>query len=588
MDRDLLCGGGIAPQLASAPNQRLLKLALVLIAFALATATAASAQTYNYPESSPVSGGGTLNWTLSEQMGYCGSEYQDVTDTFENFSYTPATGSATGLSGSIYYLYGCDAGWGNVQGGWDGPGGGDNELDLTYTYCTVAFDAYIGGGGNASLDCPPLSNSTFDPAYKVASILYSPPGNKSSQGYATATTNGATTTVGSSFTYGEQFTFTHGVPDVYSVGGSVGYSVSNGNSSAYTQTFTNTTSIASSDNSNYTDYNPTQSNALNANLDTFEIWLNPQVTTATAGSTPVNYTVNSIPITLNNESIQYADILGIPAIAMEAQPASAPGTNPLDPAGTANVSGVLYTYLVPQALAQENGSNVYQPGLGAVCANQTLYQETLTANWGGNPNPGICNQSNQCGCQPSDFAAIEKLDPLLNYNATTYTASPGNGTGTPLAEDALATTSGPGSGESVCGYDQPAGYTIPNGSNCRYVTVPITTGEMSPFILPLDGDEVTGKSQQDTTNSTFTTTEGNSYSVGLALQEGPASNNLREQFTWTWTDMEGIGTSVGGSNTMSLTLNTSTAGCVENVSLYEDTLFHTYAFQIPTGIAGCP
>jgi hypothetical protein len=44
----------------------------------------------------------------------------------------------------------------------------------------------------------------------------------------------------------------------------------------------------------------------------------------------------------------------------------------------------------------------------------------------------------------------------------------------------------------------------------------------------------------------------------------------------------------GGTNTMSLTLNTSTAGCVENVSLYEDTLFHTYAFQIPTGIAGCP
>jgi hypothetical protein len=39
---------------------------------------------------------------------------------------------------------------------------------------------------------------------------------------------------------------------------------------------------------------------------------------------------------------------------------------------------------------------------------------------------------------------------------------------------------------------------------------------------------------------------------------------------------------------MQLNLKTSNGGCVENVSLFEDTLFHTFVFQIPAGISGCP
>jgi hypothetical protein len=39
---------------------------------------------------------------------------------------------------------------------------------------------------------------------------------------------------------------------------------------------------------------------------------------------------------------------------------------------------------------------------------------------------------------------------------------------------------------------------------------------------------------------------------------------------------------------MSGMLKTSTTNCEENVTLYEDTLFHTFAFQVPTGITVCP
>jgi hypothetical protein len=124
---------------------------LLVNLFLFAVATACSAQTYNYPESSPVSGGGTLNWTLQQQMGYCGSVYQDVDDTFENFSYTPSGGTATNLSGAIDYVYPCDSGYYNINGGWDyesndySDDNWSNELDFPYVNCTIAFDAYVGG-----------------------------------------------------------------------------------------------------------------------------------------------------------------------------------------------------------------------------------------------------------------------------------------------------------------------------------------------------------------------------------------------------------------------------------------------------------
>jgi len=62
---------------------------------------------------------------------------------------------------------------------------------------------------------------------------------------------------------------------------------------------------------------------------------------------------------------------------------------------------------------------------------------------------------------------------------------------------------------------------------------------------------------------------------------------LKTSDTWTWTDSESIGNSTTQGNTMTVTLKTTTAGCEENVNIYEDTLYHTFAFQVPTGYTGC-
>ncbi len=71
----------------------------------------------------------------------------------------------------------------------------------------------------------------------------------------------------------------------------------------------------------------------------------------------------------------------------------------------------------------------------------------------------------------------------------------------------------------------------------------------------------------------------------LSYTAGPLVASLKNQYTWTWADSQGIGTSTGGTNTMSVTLNTWNANCQEEVNLYEDTLYHTYVFQAPNS---CP
>lgn len=309
-----------------------------------------------------------------------------------------------------------------------------------------------------------------------------------------------------------------GVPDVGNGSASFGYSVSSGGSNEFTQTWTDATTYTSSDNADTANFNTTDSNALNYNLDTFEIWLNPEVILQSVGTKPVSWNVYSQLTTIDGEPVHHADILPVPAMSMMLQP---PGVKTaLNPTGAAKVSGVLYTALMPRAIGQENQVNVYQPGLGAICANQTLYQEQVAADQANPNNPAqICTQENQCGCQPSDFASIMAEDPMLNYNSKTYTDYPESGTVPPLEADALPTTSGPRSGETVCGYDQPAGYRIPSGSNCRYVIVP-QEGTNVPIIQPLDGEQPLSYTQSDSTLSTFTTQSGNSYNVGVSREAG--------------------------------------------------------------------
>src|SRR5665213_1699248 len=269
-----------------------------------------------------------------------------------------------------------------------------------------------------------LTMSTFNPLYKVTSILYAPPGNQSSQGYGLTTTNGTTTTVGSSFTASTQMSFSVGVPAIFTAGGSVGYSVTSNNNFAFTETFTNTTGMTTGDNSSTT-FNPTSSNAVNHNLDTFEIWLNPLVTVESNGSTPVAYTVASTPITVNGVPLPFSDIVGVPAITLEASPA---GVTALNPSGIAGITTVAESLLAPIRIPQSSGVDAYMPGLGAVCAGNQLYPQELVADLaaeaaGTNRSDSYCTQGNQCGCTPNDFAEILLTDPLLFANSSSLTVT---------------------------------------------------------------------------------------------------------------------------------------------------------------------
>jgi hypothetical protein len=278
---------------------------------------------------------------------------------------------------------------------------------------------------------------------------------------------------------------------------------------------------------------------------------------------------------------------------LEATPA---GVTALNPSGVAGITTVPLNLLEPIPIAQDNGVNAYLPGLGSICAKNTLYKEQLAADLaaeaaGANTAAQYCTQGNQCGCTPADFAVILQTNPLLNYNSTTFTASPYAGTVSPLQLDSLPTTSGPGSGPTACGLNSVA----PN-ANCRYVVVPATgtntaetaTDAAVPTTELLEGGiQSPAVTLTDSTTTTKTIGGSDSYSLSINFGGGPLVATVKTTDTWTWTDMESTGTSSGTGNSMAVTLKSTTTGCEEEVSVYEDTVYHTFAFQVPTDVTGC-
>ncbi len=500
--------------------------------------------------------GGTLTWTVTQSSGQCGPVGYGWSYTSWNYSSFQFVyeGTTYPLSGTVAYLQDNNGNLGCPPNGPE-PALLPMSLPSSFGNALIEFLAESGGTGQAYVQ----STEVFNPAYKVTSILYSPPGNQSSQGYTNSTTGGTTTSVGSSFTYSQQLTFggSAKISDVLTLEGSAswGFSTSSSNSSAFGQSWSDATSIATTDNSNSA-YNPTGSNAINHHLDTFEIWLNPQVTVVSNNSIPISYSVDAQPTPGYSSTV--ADVLGVPAISMEPVPGSISASHP------SGISSVDQSFLNQRPIATPNG-NVYLPGLASICKNLILAEYQA----------GSCTTADQCGCTPADFAPILVQDALLNYDPNTNTANPYAGTIDPTSLDVA--------GQATCTQSS----SIPANADCRYVIVPAQKGNTAPQFEPLSGSQALTYTQSDATTATFTEGSSVSNSVGVSFDVGFLWASLKTQDTWTWTDTESTSTSSGQGNSMSLTLKTSTPGCLENVNLFEDTLYHTFVFQIPTGNLGC-
>ena len=445
---------------------------------------------------------------------------------------------------------------------------------------------------SGSLSVVTNATTAFFPLYQVVSLLYAPPGNQSSQGLATATSYGTNTSVGESFENAQSVEADEGIKIsglTITGGGTTGWSTTNAFTEALTQTFTNASSY-SNDLMGNTTWNPSKSNVQNHTLDTFLIWLNPEV--YVAGSSvqgPTAFYLTGAPITGLANPV--ADIVMVAAAGMEEQAGSA---------GVASAGSTAVPVSTLEPIPRPEGGSstgfAMTPGLAAACASNSLYQQQLAydianptlangeCNSSGVCGTQYCTQANQCGCVADDFVTILEKDQLLDYHELpvaqgsteiNYAATPYPQTTNPVTIDSNPTN---------CG-DNP----IPSGTDCRYVVVPTCKGSgcITPVGIDLSGQGTGGAQYTDTNTATLTNTTTTTQSTGYSVSVGATPFfSLKFTDTWTWGISESTGNTTGTTNTNTVNIQTSTAGCTGSVALYEDTLYHTFAFQ--TEPTGCP
>jgi len=381
------------------------------------------------------------------------------------------------------------------------------------------------GGGYATYE----ASGILYPKFKILSIVYASPGDLSSDGYTNTLTDGTSTSVGSSFQAGNTITFSYGF-DFFGLGSSMswsfGASVTTGNSLAVTDTISQAQGVSNNSNSG-------ASNAISHNNDLFIIWLNPAVGFLQTGTASATYSMGTQLQTTGDPLPGQPEALDSVEVFAGVMKANSHGVTTV-PAAILNAQTVYVSgQSGPQTL----------PGLGNICAHHPNY-------------PNSCTLANQCGCVPADFTGILATDPLLNF---TNTESPLNANNTNNPNRFIEITGA----ELLAGPEQVGG-NIPTNSF----------------------------TESDSTQTTQTWTYSLAYTAGYSWEvswqiEG-IGPKLASATQFTWSNTDSVGQSNGSAHQEAVSLSSNTVGCYEDVSIFEDTVFHTFAFQQPTGNSSCP
>ncbi len=498
------------------------------------------------PNLSAVSPSGTLTYTVTAgPINPCGPEgqlsYQQY--TYSSFNYQN-NGSNYPLTGGLVYY--------NSPGSSQGcpPSGIPStpiSLDAS-SYgagCDITINSQEGGTYyTQTLTCPALTTATYDPLYKVISVIYSPPGNNSYNGFTDTTSIATNTTVGSNFTGTQSITFTEGFGNCTlgcaSVSESFGASQSSLSSSAFAETFGDATSLTNSPLS-------TASNVINHSMDMIVTWLNPQVTVTGNGLTPQSYSVAVAPTA--NGTTPYPDIIWLTANVMEAQPGTISTSNPY------GQSAVPYFWLNQQQ-DQATGQNV--PGMAGICANLNVAEYDNLS----------CTTADQCGCNPNDFAPLVAQDPLVNASGNT----------SPLTVDT----------SQNCGI-----LPTPSGADCRFAPVPEQTGSTTQEVETMSGPDspggntgCSGFTQYENQSTTQTRGNSDAYWVGVSVKAGSFGFSTTKSGQWQWSQSKSTGTTNGQGVSQGVKMCSYTVGCGAQIPIFEDTVYHTFAFM--GGSPSCP
>jgi hypothetical protein len=367
--------------------------------------------------------------------------------------------------------------------------------------------------------------------YKVLSIVYAAPGNLSTDGFTNTLTDGTTTSIGSSFQAGDTFTFseTWGIPLIgagSTMSWSFGTAVTTGSSSAVTETVSEATGVSNDSNSG-------ASNAINHQNDLFILWLNSAILIQPISATAATYSEGTQLQTSGDPDVGQPEAVDSLEVYAGVMMANSKGVTTV-PAAILNAQTV--------SVAGQSGSQTL-PGLGSICATHPYY-------------PNSCTLANQCGCVPADFAGILATNPLIAF---TNTESPLNAN----------TSANPDRFVEITGAELLSGPEQKGGNN-----------------------PVNSFTESDSTQTTETWTYSLEYTVGYSwslswVVEGNGPS-IKSETQFTWTNTDSVGESNGSAHTEAVSLSSDTVGCYEDVSIFEDTVFHTFTFQQPAGNTSCP